>query len=305
MPLVSVVIPAYNSGRFLDEAVQSVIAQTFTDWECIVVDDGSTEDLSRVEKMDPRVRLVRQANQGPSSARNNGILRAGGDLIALLDHDDLWLPEKLEVQCRAICAAPDGFCYCAFSIIDEAGAAAGEGWSTDHADYRELVSEDGPPLNSTLLFRKDAIAGVGLFDPLFPSMQDYDFVLRLGRLHRPIFVAASMMQYRLHATNLSRNYLRGFHESRAILLKHVGYAACSGDLATVRGARRMLRSFRRTFGAQAYDAARRCLRSGEYAQSLTHLGRALVWNPRSTAASLVCYPMHKISRAVGKKGRAE
>ena len=80
MPIVSVIIPAYNSGPYLDEAVQSVIAQTFTDWECIVIDDGSTEDLSRVEKMDPRVRLLRQANAGQAAARSRGLAVAGGEI---------------------------------------------------------------------------------------------------------------------------------------------------------------------------------------------------------------------------------
>ena len=98
MPLVSVIIPAYNPGRYLDEAVQSVIAQIFTDWECLVVDDGSTEDLSRVERMDSRVRLIRQKNGGTQAAGDNGTLTSGGEFIVFLDHDDIWLPAKLEKQ---------------------------------------------------------------------------------------------------------------------------------------------------------------------------------------------------------------
>ena len=106
MPTVSVVIPAYNSGPYLDGAVQSVIAQTFTDWECIVVDDGSTEDLSRVEKMDPRVRLIRQENRGTAAARNNAILHSVGEFIAFLDHDDRWMPGRLESMVGVIRADP-------------------------------------------------------------------------------------------------------------------------------------------------------------------------------------------------------
>ena len=102
MPIVSVIIPAYNSGPYLDEAVKSVIAQTFTDWECIVVDDGSTEDLSRVEKMDPRVRLLRQANAGQAAARNRGLAVAGGEIVSFLDHDDLWPQDRISWAVQAL-----------------------------------------------------------------------------------------------------------------------------------------------------------------------------------------------------------
>ena len=115
MPIISVIIPAYNSGPYLDEAVQSVIAQTFTDWECVVVDDGSTEDLSRVEKMDPRVRLICQPNRVTSPARNMGILKSKGESVALLDHDDLRRPGNPEKQVAAMAASPGaGICHTGF-----------------------------------------------------------------------------------------------------------------------------------------------------------------------------------------------
>ena len=124
MPDVSVIIPAYNPGFYLDEAVQSVIAQTFTDWECIVVDYGSTEDLSRVEKMDPRVRLIRQPNRGAQAARHNAILGSRGDLVAFLDHDDIGFSEKLEKQIALMRENPEiVFCHTGLDVIDAEGNA--------------------------------------------------------------------------------------------------------------------------------------------------------------------------------------
>ena len=98
-PLVSVIIPAYNSADFIDEALKSVFDQTYKDLEIIVVDDGSTDDTRAVlEKYGDRVNYHYQDNNGPASARNRGIKLARGKYIAFLDADDLWLPTKLEKQ---------------------------------------------------------------------------------------------------------------------------------------------------------------------------------------------------------------
>ena len=101
MPAVSIVIPCFNRAEYLRLALSSVCAQTFTDWECIVVDDGSTEDLSFAMDIDPRIRLFRQRNMGISAARNRGIFGSIGSYIAFLDSDDLWMPEKLALQAEA------------------------------------------------------------------------------------------------------------------------------------------------------------------------------------------------------------
>src|SRR6266566_518104 len=99
MPEVSVVIPAFNAGRTITAALQSVFAQTYRRYEVIVVDDGSADDTAlRVAEWGSRIQYVRQANGGPGAARNEGIRRARGRLIAFLDADDVWLPRKLQRQ---------------------------------------------------------------------------------------------------------------------------------------------------------------------------------------------------------------
>src|SRR5438874_1624069 len=106
-PLVSVVIPTYNSAHYIGEAVQSVLAQTYTNFEVIVVDDGSTDDTrERLESVAGRIRYLYQPNGGVSKARNRGIQEARGELIAFLDGDDEWLPEKLAKQLAYMRANP-------------------------------------------------------------------------------------------------------------------------------------------------------------------------------------------------------
>src|SRR4030067_1245470 len=101
MPQISVIIPCFNSGKYLRECLDSVLSQTSQDFEVIVVDDGSTDDTpSIIKSYGSRVRLIRQDNKGPSSARNAGIKIAQGNYIAFQDADDVWLPRKLELQYR-------------------------------------------------------------------------------------------------------------------------------------------------------------------------------------------------------------
>ncbi len=123
-PLVSVIVPAYNAARFLPESIPSVLAQTWTDFELIVVNDGSTDDtVACVEAFtDPRIRLVSQANRGLAGARNGGIRAARGSFIALLDADDLWHPEKLARHVAHLQSRPGvGVSYSASAFMDDAG----------------------------------------------------------------------------------------------------------------------------------------------------------------------------------------
>src|SRR4029079_2498347 len=97
-PLVSVIVPVYNGERYLREALESVFAQTYRAIEVIVVDDGSPDDSGTIGQSFPEVRYIHQTNQGVAAARNNGIEAARGEFFAFLDQDDLWVPEKLNVQ---------------------------------------------------------------------------------------------------------------------------------------------------------------------------------------------------------------
>ena len=125
MPRVTIVVPAYNTARTLGETLSSLLAQTFRDFEIVVVDDGSSDTTAAIAasfQADPRVRLVRQRNRGLAGARNSGIATATGDLIGFCDADDLWEPWKLQAHVRHLDAAPHvGVSYAGSALIDDHG----------------------------------------------------------------------------------------------------------------------------------------------------------------------------------------
>lgn len=121
--LVSIITPCYNGAKYISQTIDAVIKQTYTDWEMIVIDDGSKDNSAEIVeeymKKEPRIRLVKQQNAGSAAARNNGIRQANGRYIALLDADDIWYPEFLEKQ-TAFMEKNDAVCvYCSYTPIDE------------------------------------------------------------------------------------------------------------------------------------------------------------------------------------------
>ncbi len=297
MPIVSVIIPAYNSGPYLDEAVKSVIAQTFTDWECIVVDDGSTEDLSRVEKMDSRVRLIRQLNSGTSAARNNGFMSSGGEFIAFLDHDDLWLPTMLANQLEEMEVHPEAaLCYTAFDLINSIGERQGPGWGRGVSGYVEYLRGIGGPLPSCALIRRSCLLKTGLFDPLYPMVQDFDLFLKIFMFHPVRFIPTTRMLYRIHEANTSRNYVALHGEVVNVVNKHILMARLRGNIAAIKAGRICIRRRCLVSGAQAYDAARECVHAGKMAKCLPHLLRAVIWSPRYTLTSLFKFPFRWLKK---------
>jgi glycosyltransferase involved in cell wall biosynthesis len=196
-PLVSVIVPAYNSGPLLDETLASVLDQSWKQREIIVVDDGSTDDTpARLARYGPALRVVRQANQGTGAARNAGIRLARGAYVALLDHDDLWLPTKLEVQVDVARRHPTS------GLV----ACDGEEFEGDQARSRRLlfgplatrlaaapaheVTADayadlllGCPISTCgqTLIRREVFERVGLFSECRDESVDYDLWLRIAR----------------------------------------------------------------------------------------------------------------------------
>ena len=191
MPKVSVILPVYNPGSYLRPAVESVIAQTYEDWELLVIDDGSPEDISWVQGFHPKVTLLRQKNRGVSSARNFAIDRSSGELIAFIDQDDLWMPHKLAEQVPLMDAQREAvFCHSQMEFIDAAGKASGLGWGGGYKNYEELLDGCGVCLSSVLI-RRDILFATGLFDPFYLYSQDYDIWLKAARLGPMIALANS------------------------------------------------------------------------------------------------------------------
>ena len=298
MSHVSVIIPAYNSGPYLDEAVRSVIAQTFTEWECVVVDDGSTEDLSRVEKMDSRVRLIRQENRGISMARNRGIAESTGEFIAFLDHDDMFLPTKLQKQVEA--AASDsriGLIHSDFDVINANGdRRPGPKPVNPATDFLSMLGR-GAPLPTCTMVSREAIRAVGIFDPFLTPSEDHDLFIRIARYFRVVHIPSPQALYRAHGSNTSKNYMVCYRTVRNLAQRHKINAEFRGDAAAAGAAGELLPHYKRNiFGPQAYDAARLALARREPAAFLAHIVRATVWSPGYTIGSIAKFPLRRTGR---------
>ena len=301
MPLVSVVIPAYNPGHYLDEAVQSVIAQTFTDWECIVVDDGSTEDLSRVENMDPRVRLIRQPNRGISMARNRGIAESAGEFIAFLDHDDLFLPTKLERQMEVASADSSiGLVYTDFEVIWADGRRTPSPKPASPAiDFLSMLSR-GAPLPTCTMVSRTALKTVGIFDPFLNPSEDQDLFIRIARFFRVVYVPTCGALYRVHENNTSKNYMVCYRTMRNLAQRHEINARYRRDGATLAAARSLMPYYRRNFfGPQAFDAARNAFRLRRPLEFSLHFSRALSMSPAYVAQSASAYVARRALSLLG------
>jgi glycosyltransferase involved in cell wall biosynthesis len=204
-PLVSVVVPCYNYADFVCRAVDSVLGQSYRRVECIVVDDGSTDDTcERLRKYGSRIRYVRQENRGPSSARNTGIREAKGEWIALLDADDVWHPDKLAVQVRAARAQPD---VALLGIIGTTSAMPDT--LPPSAPLTPIGIVDlltGTPFGpSSVIIKRSALEATGLFDEDLPSAEDRDMWLRLAARFPVARVDCVAWHYALHASQISRN----------------------------------------------------------------------------------------------------
>lgn len=204
-PLISVVIPVYNASHFLNDALESVAAQSYRPLEVHVVDDGSTDNSEQVIRA-AQARLTiplaysYQHNQGPSVARNQGIAQANGKLIAFLDADDMWRAQKLERQIAQLRQNPKaGAAVCRGQYILEIGAQ----WPANvNRDY----CVQSPPcyFPSALIVRKEVFEQVGGFDPRLRIGEDMDWIMRTRDMGIEILVVQEILfQRRFHQNNLS------------------------------------------------------------------------------------------------------
>ena len=206
---VSVIVPTHNRAHTLARALDSVLAQTRPADEIIVVDDGSDDETGQALERFTTVRVLRQENLGVSAARNAGIRAASGDWLALLDSDDVWLPEKLAWQCALIAAHPDHrLCH------------GNERWLRHGEPLKQLskhrkrggdIFEDCLPLcvisPSAVMLRHDLLTEVGLFDENLPACEDYDLWLRICAREPVLYVEqALLIKHGGHDDQLSRRF---------------------------------------------------------------------------------------------------
>jgi len=185
VPEVSVVIPVFNGATFVSRAIESVLRQTLPDLELVVVDDGSTDETPSVVQAftDPRIRYIRQTNQGPSVARNTGIRATTAPWVAFLDGDDYWLPTKLEAQLARVRAMPQaGLVYAGGTYRDMSGAVIADMPATVEGDLLPQLLLDNCLAGSTssAMVRRDVLNKIGLFDESMSCCEDWELWLRVA-----------------------------------------------------------------------------------------------------------------------------
>lgn len=209
--IISVVIPTYNRADRVGMAIESVLAQTDVDWELIIIDDGSvdtTEDVIRCFK-DPRIHYIKQENRGVSAARNRGIKVAHGDLIAFLDSDDRWKPQKLEVQREyfgnhpeiSICQTEEIWIRNGRRVNPMKKHRKPSGWIFHECLQSCVVSP------SAVMLRRSVFDRIGLFDETLPACEDYDLWLRASLIYEIVTLSPALtIKVGGHADQLSKRW---------------------------------------------------------------------------------------------------
>ena len=199
-PGIAVIIPAYNSARYLGETLESVAWQTLQPAEVIVVDDGSTDCTAAIAASFPGVRVVAQENAGPSVARNVGVAAAASPVIAFLDADDIWLPDKLELQMAAQLADESIGC-----VLGQLRSFLSDGCEMPASYRAEALGKVAPsPLPTSWFLRREVFDRVGPFTPDLRLSEDVEWVGRAKNLGVRFFeVPAVLSLRRIHEANIS------------------------------------------------------------------------------------------------------
>jgi len=210
---ISVVIPAYNAMKYLPQTVESVLQQTYRDFEAIIVNDGSTDDIEAwfsESITDPRFRLISQENQGLSGARNTGLEHAQGEFVAVLDADDLWHPTKLEKQLHALNNDPEaGLVYTWLQYVDEVASPTGKTVKSSFQGnvWKQLTACNFIGCGSVAMIRRSCFDEVGNFDRNLDSyLEDWDMWLRIAKRYPFTVVNETLVYNRKYSGSLSTQW---------------------------------------------------------------------------------------------------
>ena len=223
-PTVSITLCCYNSERYLAETIRSVAAQTYRDWELVIINDGSKDSTDAIVQQFIRDGLPivyhNQKNAGLAAARNKALELSRGDFIALIDHDDLWHPRKLELQMPLFADPKVAVVYAGAEVINGQGEfvreyiARSEMARGDVLD-RLFLGQFSPC--SSLVFRRSAIDDVGFFQPQYKITEEYDLLLRMSERYQFDYIDQALMKWRVHATNATWDFQRARRETAEVL----------------------------------------------------------------------------------------
>jgi glycosyltransferase involved in cell wall biosynthesis len=213
MPRVSVIVPAYNAAVYLPYAIESVIAQTYSNWEIVIVNDGSTDDTCAVvesyrHRLGDKLHYIHQPNRGLPAARNAAIKAARGAFIALLDADDVWLPHRLERAVPVLEADPGaGLVHARVMRIDARGSITGQlkvepkYMSGNIARY--IYTRRAHVVCPTVMFRKNCMQTAGWFDETMRATEDRDLWFRIALRYKVLYIDEVLAHYRLSPSSMT------------------------------------------------------------------------------------------------------
>jgi len=294
-PRVSVNLCCYNSEKYLDETLQSVISQTFTDWELVVVDDGSTDSTAAIirayiERGYP-IRYIYQQNTGLGQARNTALDLSNGTYVAFVDHDDVWAPDKLARQVAVFEATPElSVVYSQCRLIDEHGRFIDRrpfptvlcGGSM----FEAILLQQCIPPWLTVMVRTSALREVAPFLP-YGVVEDFDILLKLAHRGSFDYVDAPLASYRIHANQFSRKHDVKLNEGLAVLDEWVG--------RTEYDHQRHGRMFRLARAQMFFEAgAAAMLRAGTQGEARRYFVRS--WHLSRSSRPLIYWGLTWISR---------
>lgn len=258
LPEVSIIIPTFNRAHYIGDAIKSVLSQTYSSWELLIVDNGSTDNTAVIVKdyvrADARVRYLREDCKGVSRARNTALAEAKGEYIAFLDDDDLFLPEKLKIQTDFLKAHPEvDFVYGQIEIINAKGELLWIDPKKPVLTFADLFEESGIRIQSVMC-RKSCFDSIGGFDETLTMGEDYDLWLRAAAKYRFEYLAVPFVKMRFHDTNTC-NVPVPLYEQRDRLLKRVRLNPSLGITPSIK---------RRRLAVNRYRLARLYKEDGQY-----------------------------------------
>ena len=206
-PLVSIVIPCYNQGKYLARTIDSALAQTYSNVEVVVVNDGSTDDSAKVASHYPQSRYLAQGNRGVAEARNSGFNLSRGEFVQFIDADDCLTARAVESHLTCFGThAEAGFVVGDIEWIDENGRCFGQGnWPVITGNFYEALLKVNHVANTiAVMFRRHVLETIGGFNGFFSPAEDYELLLRAARQFPSAHHSAVVAQYRRHLTNTSR-----------------------------------------------------------------------------------------------------
>jgi glycosyltransferase involved in cell wall biosynthesis len=225
-PMISIIIPTYNGGKYICQTIESALNQTFTDVEILVIDDGSDESLSELlAQYSGRIQYIYKERSGPAASRNLGIKLSRGAYLAFLDHDDLWHPDKLKIQAGIMADNPQCALVYSYPVLIDAEGKKIPNEGPSHFPSGSVVLDfllkNRITTFSAVLVRKSVFDLTGLLDesPEVMTCDDYDMWLRISDVSEVIFAQGDLVYYRIHSGNLVKSYDQNLRAHMCILEK--------------------------------------------------------------------------------------